>query len=428
MSKVFVISSDKTPLMPCHPARARELLKQKKAAVYRRYPFTLILLARESGEVQPVELRLDPGSKTTGIAIVGEFELGNEVLWAANLAHRGHAIKESLDKRRAIRRSRRNRKTRYRPVRWANRANAKVEGRLMPSLLSRVYNIQTWTTRLNKYAPVGSIAVETVRFDMQIMANPEISGVEYQQGELMGYEVREYLLEKFNRTCVYCGAKDVPLQIEHIIPKSKGGTDRPSNLTIACQPCNQKKGNLSLDEFLAKKPDILQKVKVQLKATFKDAAAVNATRYRVGNMLKGFNLPVTFWSGGRTKFNRTQQGYAKDHWIDAACVGIGGQATLIDPKLRPLLIKATGRGNRQMCRVDKYGFPRTSAKIRQKRVFGFATGDIVKAIIPKGKFTGTITGRISIRATGSFNIGQGGKVNHKYCQAIHRADGYGYNV
>jgi len=426
MSKVLVLSSNKTPLMPCHSARARELLKNKKAAVYRRFPFTIILLEREVGEVQSIELRFDPGSKVTGIAIVGEFERGNETLWAANLEHRGNAIKEALDKRRAVRRGRRNRKTRYRPARWANRANAKVDGRLMPSLLSRVYNIKTWTTRLSKYAPISSIAVETVRFDTQLMMNPEISGVEYQQGELTGYEVREYLLEKFERQCVYCGAKDVPLQIEHIVPKSKGGTNRVSNLTLACQPCNQKKGNNSLELFLAKKPDVVRKIKGQLKATFKDAAAVNVTRFRVGNELKAFGLPVTFWSGGRTKFNRTQQGYVKDHWIDAACVGVGGAATVIKG-VKPLLIKATGRGNRQMCRMDKYGFPRTSAKTRQKRVFGFATGDIVQAIIPKGKYQGTVTGRISIRVTGQFNIGKEGKVNHKYCNLIQRCDGYSYN-
>lgn len=427
MSKVLVISKDKTPLMPCHPARARELLRQKQAAVYRRYPFTIILLEREMGEVQPIELRLDPGSKTSGIALVGEFEHGNQVLWAANLTHRGHAIKEALDKRRAIRRSRRNRKTRYRPCRWANRANAKIEGRLMPSVMSRVYNIKTWTTRLSNFTPITSIAVETVRFDTQLMANPEISGVEYQQGNLQGYEVREYLLEKFNRICVYCGAKDVPLEIEHIIPKSKGGTNRTDNLTLACQPCNQKKGNLSLDEFLVKKPEILKKVKSQLKTSFKDAAAVNATRYRVGDELKNFGLPITFWSGGRTKFNRTQQGYAKDHWIDASCVGEGGQSTRIEPSIIPLQIKATGRGDRQMCDMNRFGFPRSKPKTRQKRVFGFATGDIVKAIIPKGKYAGTITGRISIRVTGSFNIGKDGKVNHKYCKAIHRADGYSYS-
>jgi len=143
--------------------------------------------------------------------------------------------------------------------------------------------------------------------------------VEYQQGTLAGYEVREYLLEKFNRTCVYCVKRDVPLEVEHIVPKSKGGSDRVSNLTLACVPCNQKKGNQDVKVFLQDKPTVLKKVQSQTKRPLRDAAAINAIRYAIGDVLKKFGLPVSFWSGGRTKYNRTKQGYAKDHWIDAAC-------------------------------------------------------------------------------------------------------------
>jgi len=96
--------------------------------------------------------------------------------------------------------------------------------------------------------------MELARFDMQRIQNPEISGVEYQQGELMGYEVREYLLEKRDRTCAYCGKTDIPLEIEHIVPKSKGGSNRVSNLTLACTECNMKKGNKPLEQFLSRKP------------------------------------------------------------------------------------------------------------------------------------------------------------------------------
>src|SRR5690606_33472877 len=115
---------------------------------------------------------------------------------------------DGLLSRRQSRRSRRNRKTRYRPARFLNRT--RPEGWLPPSLMSRVHNITTWANRLYKFTPMTHIAMELVKFDMQAMQNPEISGMEYQQGELAGYEVREYLLEKWNRKCAYCGAKDTP--------------------------------------------------------------------------------------------------------------------------------------------------------------------------------------------------------------------------
>ncbi len=226
--KVFVLDTNKQPLAPCHPARARQLLGKGKAAVYCRYPFTIILKREvKEADSQPFRLKIDPGSKTTGMAILN-YRTG-EVVWAAELQHRGWQIKSALDSRRAIRRSRRNRKTRYRKPRFNNRRRPK--GWLPPSLMSRVYNIETWVARLRRYCPITAISLELVRFDTQAMVNPEISGIEYQQGELFGYEVREYLLEKFGRKCAYCGAENIPLQVEHIIPKTCGGSNRVSNLT-----------------------------------------------------------------------------------------------------------------------------------------------------------------------------------------------------
>ncbi|MDJ0747353.1 MAG: RNA-guided endonuclease IscB, partial [Xenococcaceae cyanobacterium MO_167.B27] len=153
-------------------------------------------------------------------------------------------------------RGRRSRKTRYRKPRFLNRTRFK--GWLAPSTEHRVLTTMTWVNRLIKYVPINSIAIELVRFDTQKLDNPEISGVEYQQGTLYQYEVRQYLLEKFNRTCAYCGSRDVPLEVEHTLPKSKGGSNRVSNLAIACVPCNQAKSNLDIQEFLADKPSILK--------------------------------------------------------------------------------------------------------------------------------------------------------------------------
>jgi hypothetical protein len=116
----------------------------------------------------------------------------------------------------------------------------------------------------------------------------------------------------------------------------------------------------------------------QAKAPLKDAAAVNATRYAIGHAIRAFGLPTAFWSGGRTKCNRTQQGYPKDHFIDAACVGESGASVMINADIKPLLIKATGRGTRQTVRTDKFGFPRNKAG-RVKRVHGFSTGDLANS-------------------------------------------------
>ena len=137
-----------------------------------------IILKREVTVNQPLRLKIDPGSKTTGLAILNDKTC--EVVWAAELQHRGQQIKKSLEKRRAVRKSRRNRKTRYRKPRFNNRK--RKEGWLPPSLMSRVYNIQTWVTRLRKYCPITAISMELVRFDTQKIQNPEISGIEYQQG------------------------------------------------------------------------------------------------------------------------------------------------------------------------------------------------------------------------------------------------------
>jgi len=313
------------------------LLRKGKAAVYRREPFTIILKYGIEEPVPPVELRIDPGSRTTGIVVVGKCKKGDQVVWACELD---------------------------RQPRFNNRTRS--AGWLPPSLMSRVNNVVTWAGKILALVPVASIAVETVRFDTQALQNPEISGVEYQRGTLFGYEVREYLLEKWGRKCAYCGVENVKLSIDHIIPKEpiRGphGTDRISNLTIACFPCNEDKKNRPVEEFLAGKPEVLRKILAQAKKPLIDAAAVNATRYAIGNELRNLNVPVSFWSGGRTKFSRVRQDYPKAHWIDAACVGEAGGTVFLKPDMQVLKVKACGHGSRQMCRMDRYGFPRTKAK------------------------------------------------------------------
>lgn len=426
MSQVFVVDTNKQPLDPVHPGRARLLLSSGCAAVWRRFPFTIMLKQGiEQPQVQRLRLKLDPGSQVTGMAVVNE--VSGEVVFAAELAHRGQQIKAALVRRRAVRCSRRQRKTRYRKPRFANRCRRK--GWLPPSLTSRVANVLTWTRRLMRICPITALSMELVKFDLQKMEKPEISGVEYQQGTLYGYEVRQYLLEKWGRVCTYCGTRDVPLQVEHIVSKARGGTNRVSNLCLACESCNCKKGTQDVGKFLRQDPQRLDYLLAQAKAPLRDATAVNVTRWALYEGLKAFGVPIECGSGGLTKYNRLTRKLPKAHWIDAVCVGRSTPQTIGAHERVPLLIKAKGHGSRQMCRMDKWGFPRTGPK-QVKRVKGFQTGDIVRAVVLNGKKMGTYVGRVAVRASGSFNITianstvQG--ISYRFCTVLHRCDGYEY--
>jgi len=429
---VFVLDRRKHPLMPCTERRARLLLDRGRAVVVRAYPFTIRLKDRIGGIIQPVRIKIDPGSKTTGIAVVRESGQKQHVLALMELAHRGRPISKSLEQRRAFRRRRRN-QLRYRAPRFLNRT--KPKGWLAPSLQHRVDTTRSLVNRLRALAPVTAISQELARFDTQKMENPEVSGVEYQQGTLLGYEIREYLLEKWGRECAYCADTDTPLQIEHIDPKANGGSNRISNLTLACRPCNQEKDRQSLVSFFATSKRLknhqarLDRILKQCKKPLRDASAVNSTRWALHQTLKQTGLPVEVGTGGRTTFNRQRLGISKTHALDAACVG---EVEIVEGWDVPTLaIKATGRGSYKRTRLTKHGFPR-GYLMRQKQVQGFQTGDMVRALVPTGTKTGTWVGRVAVRKTGSFNIqtnsGAIQGISHRHCVLTQRADGYGYHI
>jgi 5-methylcytosine-specific restriction endonuclease McrA len=339
--------------------------------------------AHSTAEAQTLRVTLDPGSKTTGIAVV--HDANGEVVWAAGVSHRDRQVKERLERRRSCRRSRRQRHTRYRQPRLAN--------------------VLTWVRRLQRLCPIGAISQEVVRFDSQLLENAEISGVEYQQGELVGYEARERLLEKWERRCASCGQTHVPLEVKHIVPQSRGGSNRVSNLTIACHDCDQAKGNRTAVEWG------FPGVQAPAKAPLKDAAAVNATRWALYDQLRVLGLPMETAAGGRAKWNRAHRGLPKSHWMDASRVGASTPPQLQAKGLVPLLITAMGRHSRQMCRTNAFGFADTAAKATSAKA-------------------GVSGGRIAVRATGSCNsktaVGTVEGVRYRYCQPLHRADGYMY--
>ena len=428
MMKVFVLDKDHKPLMPCGPARARKLLKAGRARVHKLQPFTIRIVDRSLADsvVQKVVVKVDPGSKETGIAVVREDEEEtHHALYFINLKHRGAAIRDALTSRRQLRRGRRSRNLRYRAPRFLNRS--KPKGWLPPSLQHRVDTTLSWVNRLRRLAPVSGIAQELVKFDTQLMQNPDISGVEYQQGELAGYELKEYLLEKFGRRCVYCAKSGVPLNVEHIVPKARGGSNRLSNLAIACVECNQKKGARPIEEFLKGKPELLARVRKQLKTPLRDAASVNATRWALFEALRATGLPVRTGSGALTKFNRHCFGVPKEHWFDALCVGrINGVS--YDSCMKVLNVSCTGRGQYKRTRTDKFGFP-ICHFMRTKRPHGVGLGDLVRMTVQKGKHPGIWTGRAFPSNDGrvvlilpEFRIW--GRARN--CSILSLSDGYGY--
>tara|TARA_B100001093_G_scaffold517030_1_gene597392 strand:- start:1074 stop:2222 length:1149 start_codon:yes stop_codon:yes gene_type:complete len=346
------------------------------------------------------------------LAVINESTA--EVVWAAELKHRSQLIKKALESRRSLRSGRRSRKTRYRPARWLNRVRnnpvftntegAVITGKwLPPSLQHRVEVVMTWVERLQRYLPITALSQEIMRFDTQKLQNPEISGVEYQQGTLHGYEVREYLLEKWSRKCAYCGARDTRLEINHIVARSRGGSDRVSNLTLACRSCREQRGASNLEEFLATRPALLMKLQSQAQVSLRDVAAINSTRFVLLERLKARGLPVEVSSGGETKFNRNQQQIPRSHWLNAVCIGPNTPENLKWDQVQPLAIKAMGHGKRQMVNVDAFGFPR--GKPKGTPVHPFRTGDVVRAAIPKGKYVGEYEERISSIKTSETRVG-----------------------
>lgn len=428
MSRILVVDQERRPLMPCTPARARMLLKSRKAAILHRFPLVLILKeARPAAVVEPLRVKLDPGAKTSGIAVVNDCT--GEVIWAAELTHRSQAIREALTKRRAVRRARRQRHTRYRPRRFANRR--RPTGWLSPSLLSRVLHLLTWVKRLSRWCPLGAISLELVRFDTAALQNPEIRGQGYQKGTLFEAEIKEYLLLKWQHQCAYCSASATRLEIDHVHPRSKGGSNRVSNLVIACRACNEAKADQPIEAFLADRPELLAQIQLQLKTPLADAAAINSTRWRLYQELQRTGIPVEVGTGGRTRWNRTRQALPKTHWIDAAAVGISTPERLRIRHVRPWLIEAKGRQARQMVNVDDHGFPRGKPK-GPSRVQGFRTGDLVKAVCPPHlKAKGVHVGRVLVRTRGIFDVqtrhGRVKDIPVRCCRSLQHGDGYIYD-
>lgn len=348
--RVSVLNMRGKPLMPTTPQKARKLLKAGKAKVVSRKPF-VIQLSYPTGEAkQEIVLGIDAGYTHIGYSAI----TAKEELIAGDLALRNN-IKRLLEKRRAYRRTRRSKKW-HREARFNNRH--KDKGWLAPSLEHKLQSHIQLIEILKRILPITKIIVEVASFDQQKMQNPEINSVEYQQGELQGYKIREYLLEKWDRKCAYCKKKNVPLEIEHIIPKSRGGSNKVSNLTIACHKCNQKKGNKTAAEF--GHPEIQKQAKQSLKAT----AFMNSIRWKLVNM-----LGCEWTYGYITKYNRIKRRIAKSHANDAFVIAGGSD----QKRSKPQQLTQTRRNNRRI-QTNRKGY---KPSIRRKR-YKLQPNDLVR--------------------------------------------------
>lgn len=380
--RVFVLSPERRPLMPTTPRRARLWLKAKRARLVSREPFTIQLRFETREYTQPATVGVDTGSKMVGVAAIAN----GEVVYQAEVQLRTD-VGLKLAQRRQYRRVRRSRKTRYRAKRFANRHRQSPW--LAPSLRSKAQATVKSVGFVASILPVGRVNVEIASFDTQKMQNPEIQGREYQQGQLQGYLLREYLLAKWSRKCAYCHAQGIPLQIEHLIPRSRGGSHRASNLVVACEPCNTRKGNQTASEFG------FPEIQAQAKTPLRDAAHSSSLKTAILSQLQAqFGtecIAITY--GYETKYKRIQVlALPKSHCNDAVAIACE-MGELVQFGSSVYQIRCVARGNYQL-----YNGKRSEHKVwAPKKLHGWKLYELVEA---RGRL-GYIGGR---RAKGSFVV------------------------
>ena len=343
---IIALDKNKRPLGFLTERRCRILMERKRAVLYRVFPTVVILMdmdVRKLRDLPSYRIKIDPGSKYTGIAIVRNDT--DELVYAMQIEHRGDAVRAGLQKRKMARRNRRSRETGYRRAKWGNRClsdgdkksynSSRKDGWLPPSILSVADNVLTWVQRLSRWINITDCSLEAVRFDTQLLENPNIKGEEYQHGTLFGYEIREYLLEKFGHTCQYCGGEsgDPVLEWEHIHPKSRGGSDRVKNAILSCSSCNRDKDNQTLKEWIGQIRSRVSREKGKRKEL--DSGRIERIQKVIDGKPEGQPMRYATWvsssrrylekhlfqifrdvecsSGGRTKYNRIRLGYSKEH-------------------------------------------------------------------------------------------------------------------
>ena len=303
---VYVLNIEGKPLMPCKEAKARKLLKENKAKIYKKEPFTIQLLFICENQTQDITLGVDAGSKHIGLSATTK----EKELYAADVELRNDIV-DLLSTRRQNRRTRRNR-LRYRKPRFNNRVHSKKNGWLAPSVEQKIQTHFKVVEDIHKLLPITKIVVETASFDIQKIKNPEIHNEEYQQGEQLGFwNVREYVLFRDNHTCQCCKgkSKDKILNVHHIKSRKTGG-NAPNNLITLCETCHKGYHNGTVE---------LPKT-IKRGMSFKDATFMGIMRWSFYNRLKEIYPNVFMTYGYITKDTRIKNNLPKDHYIDARCI------------------------------------------------------------------------------------------------------------
>ena len=303
---VYVLNQNGQPLMPTeNHAKVRILLKQRKAKVIKRCPFTIQLAYDSTNYTQEVTLGVDSGSKHIGLSATTK----DKVLFESDVELRNDIV-DLLSTRRQNRRTRRTRKTRYRKPRFNNRK--RKDGWLAPSVQNKVDSHLTVIRRVHEILPISKIVVEVASFDIQKIKNPTISGTDYQQGEQLDFwNVREYVLFRDGHTCKCCKgkSKDKILNVHHIESRKTGG-DAPNNLITLCETCHTgyHKGTVKLPKTIKRG------------MSFRDATFMGIMRWAFYNKLKEIYPNVSLTYGYITKNIRIENNLPKDHYIDARCI------------------------------------------------------------------------------------------------------------
>ena len=303
---VYVLNLNGEPLMPTNRhGKVRRLLRDNKAKVVKKSPFTIQLLYETSNFKQEISLGVDSGSKHIGLSSTTT----NEVLFEADVELRNDIV-DLISTRREFRRSRRNRKTRYRKARFNNRK--RKENWLAPSIQQKIDSHVTMIGKVNKILPISKTIVEVASFDIQKIKNPNISGKEYQEGEQLDFwNLREYIFFRDNYICQCCKgkSKDKILNVHHIESRKTGG-NAPNNLVTLCETCHKDyhKGKIKLPKTIKRG------------MSFKDAAFMGIMRWSLYEKLKTLYPNVSLTYGYITKNTRIQNNLPKDHYIDARCI------------------------------------------------------------------------------------------------------------
>lgn len=391
--KVYVQSKNGTPLMPCKPAKAKHLLRDKKAEVVKREPFTIRLNWDCENNTQEIQLGMDTGSKKLGVSAIRE---DGQVLYQSEVELRTD-IKQKMDRRRRYRRSRRSRKTRYRKPRFGNRK--REEGWLPPALESKAESTVKVAEQISKILPISKVTVEIAPFDMQKLKNPDIQGEEYQNGELKGHtSVRQYVLYRDKHQCIHCKNTNQPLEVHHIKPRSKGGTERPGNMVSLCIECHEKlhQGEIELSK---------KSLKYWTNKEYKYASHVNSMKdYIVQSLKKSFEVKVMF--GNVTKARRKVLGLEKSHVNDAIAIASLNFTEHIKKLSYTFIQKCIPKGRYQL-----YKGKGSERKIPTKGFNGFNQWDKVE--LPDGTI-GFVKGR---RKSGYFDVSD--IHGHSYHHSIH---------